>query len=58
MVDDEAGLRTLVRLYLSREGMTVDEAADGREALAKVDGGHYDLISLDLMLPEVDGWEV
>lgn len=58
IVDDEEQLRSLVRLYLEQEGFVVEEAVNGREALEKVNQRHYDLIVLDLMMTEVDGWEV
>jgi two-component system response regulator ResD len=58
IVDDEEQLRSLVRLYLEEEGFEVEEATDGREALLKINQHEYDLVILDLMMPEVDGWEV
>lgn len=58
VVDDEEPMRELVRLYLERESMIVEEAADGIEALAKLKYSTYDLVVLDLMMPELDGWEV
>ncbi len=58
VVDDEATMRELVRLYLERDGFVVDEAANGIEALAMTQAQNYDLVILDLMMPELDGWEV
>lgn len=58
IVDDEEPLRSLVRLYLEPEGFEVDEAADGIEALQKIEQQHFDLIVLDLMMPKLDGWDV
>jgi two-component system response regulator ResD len=58
IVDDEEPLRSLVRLYLEQEGFRVDEAVNGKEALLKVNQLEYGLIILDLMMPELDGWEV
>jgi two-component system response regulator ResD len=58
IVDDEEPLRSLVRLYLEQERFYVDEATNGRDALLKVNQQHYDLLVLDLMMPELDGWEV
>lgn len=58
VVDDETQIRAVVRLYLENEGFLVDEAANGQEALAKLKDGTYDLLILDLMMPEVDGWQV
>ena len=58
VVDDEANIRELARLYLEQEGYKVVVAVDGRQALEQVARAAPDLIVLDLMLPEVDGWEV
>jgi two-component system response regulator ResD len=58
VVDDEAGLRKLVRVALEREDFLVDEAVDGYECLDKLQGGSYLLVILDLMLPRLDGWSV
>jgi DNA-binding response OmpR family regulator len=55
--DDEAVSRFLART-LEREGFAVVTAAGGREALALVRDRHFDLIVLDLMLPDVDGLDV
>ncbi|KJR98374.1 MAG: transcriptional regulator [Peptococcaceae bacterium BRH_c4a] len=58
IVDDEDQIRNIVRMYLAREGFTVKEAADGKQALEIIDGEQFDLIILDIMMPEVDGWTV
>lgn len=58
VVDDEDRIRRLLTMYLSREGYEMDEAQDGREALEKIEGTHYDCILLDVMMPEKDGMEV
>lgn len=58
LVDDEPGLRKGLRLSFEAEGFRVTTAADGREALDKARDGSFDLIILDLMLPEVDGLTV
>lgn len=58
VVDDEAGVRQLVRLYLEKEKIEVEEAACGREALDKLRRGKFDLLILDLMMPDGDGWSV
>ena len=58
VVDDEPNIVELVRLYLRSEGFQVESAGDGREALEKAAAVHPALIVLDLMMPEVDGWEV
>lgn len=58
LVDDEEQIRNIVRMYLAREGFTVKEAPNGREALDLIGGEQFDLIVLDIMMPEVDGWAV
>jgi DNA-binding response OmpR family regulator len=58
VVDDEQHIIDLARMYLEREGFIVEEALDGAEALRKIRQVKPALIVLDLMLPEVDGWEV
>lgn len=58
VVDDEEKIRSLVRLYLEREGFVVEEAEDGRVALEKFRAGQFSLLIVDLMMPEVDGWRV
>ena len=57
VVDDEARLVNLVRGYLEQEGYTVFSATNGREALFVAREERPDLIVLDLMMPEMDGWE-
>jgi len=58
VVDDEAHIIELVRLYLEREGFEVDEASNGTSAVSKQREGNPDLVLLDLMLPDIDGYEV
>jgi DNA-binding response OmpR family regulator len=58
VVDDEAPLRRLLRLYLSKEGIAVTEATNGTDALALVRRGDFDLAIVDVMLPEMDGFEL
>ncbi|MCC6175546.1 MAG: response regulator transcription factor [Chloroflexi bacterium] len=58
VVDDERNIVQLARLYLRNEGYQVETAANGREALEKVRQVTPSLVLLDLMLPEMDGWEV
>lgn len=57
VVDDEERLVSLVRAYLAQEGFHVVTARDGREALFAARQAKPDLIILDLMMPEMDGWE-
>ena len=58
VVDDEAKLRALVRDYLERDGYSVQEAGEGRQALELARTGHPDLVILDLGLPGLPGEEV
>ncbi|MEA2580075.1 MAG: two-component system, OmpR family, response regulator ResD [Actinomycetota bacterium] len=58
MVDDEPSLRHLLKAYLVKEGFEVIEAATGEQALSVLRGGGVDLALVDLMLPELDGFEV
>ena len=58
VVDDERNIVELVRLYLRSEGYQVEVAYDGREALEKASTLHPDLVVLDVMMPELDGYEV
>lgn len=56
VVDDEEKIRLIIRKYAEFENYQVDEAADGMEALTKVRAYNYDLIILDIMMPELDGF--
>jgi len=58
VVDDELPLRRLMRLYLGKAGFAVQEASTGAQALAALRRGDIDLAIVDVMLPEVDGFEV
>ncbi|HEY8475674.1 MAG TPA: response regulator transcription factor, partial [Chloroflexota bacterium] len=58
VVDDERSIVQLARLYLQNDGYRVETATNGREALEKVRSVQPALVVLDLMLPEIDGWEV
>ena len=58
IVDDEAHIVELVRLYLERDGFRVDSASDGAQGLRLSRELRPALLILDLMLPEVDGLEV
>jgi CheY-like chemotaxis protein len=58
VVDDEADARALVRDILTAGGYRVTEAADGREALEAIARERPALVVLDLMMPELDGFEV
>lgn len=58
VVDDEKNIVELVRLYMEKEGFETVCAYTGEEALSKFRKENPDLIVLDLMLPETDGWQV
>jgi two-component system KDP operon response regulator KdpE len=57
IVDDEPGLRELVRINLEHEGFAVVQAEGGSECLTAVRESHPDLVILDVMMPDMDGWE-
>jgi CheY-like chemotaxis protein len=57
-IEDEDGMRDLLRLILEAAGYTYVDARDGAEGLEKIRSEDPDLILLDLMLPSVDGAEV
>ena len=58
IVDDQENIIELGRLYLENDGFQVEAAYDGLEALQKFNDLQPALIVLDLMLPELNGWEV
>jgi excisionase family DNA binding protein len=58
VVDDDEGVRSVVRLNLELEGYSVREAGSAEEGLAAVEDEAPDLILLDVMMPQVDGWEM
>jgi len=58
IADDEANIRELARMYLEKDGFQVITVNDGVQALAQIQQAAPDLLVLDLMMPEVDGWEV
>ena len=58
VVDNDEDGRMLVSRILKRQGYRVENAADGRDAVGKVEGGRVDLIVLDVMMPEMDGYAV
>ncbi len=57
IVDDEADIRELIAKYLKKESMTVAEAENGLKALALLERREFDLVILDLMMKELDGFE-
>lgn len=58
IAEDEKEIRNIIKEYLGMESYIVDEAANGREALKLFAENKYDLILVDMMMPEINGWEV
>jgi DNA-binding response OmpR family regulator len=58
IVEDDPAIRRLVEKLLTRRRVEIDTAADGRAAVEKLRHNHYSVIVLDLMMPEVSGFEV
>jgi len=58
VVEDEPSIVKGLKYSLEQDGYQVDSAFDGREAITKLESANYDLVILDVMLPEVDGFEV
>ncbi|PWA08880.1 DNA-binding response regulator [Pueribacillus theae] len=58
IVDDDPHIRELVGLLLKDEGFSVCEASDGVEALTTLESIKVDLVILDIMMPNMDGWEL
>jgi len=58
VVDDDAAIRILISRILSRHGFRVDAAADGAEAIEELLQHDYALVTLDLMMPRIDGYGV
>ncbi len=58
IVEDEEKIARFIELELKHEGYEVNKCANGREGLAEAQKGSYDLMLLDIMLPELNGFEV
>ena len=58
IVDDEWNMRNLIRIYLMKEGFRIQEAATGQEALSMIKKHSFDIVLLDVMMPDMDGWQV
>ena len=56
VVDDESRIRSIIRKYAEFDGHTVTEAGDGMEAVLLCRKNNYDLIIMDIMMPELDGF--
>lgn len=57
LIDDSQDMQKLVGMFLEREGYEVIRAANGKEGLRQLARWQPDLVLLDIMMPEVDGWE-
>lgn len=58
IVDDDSHIRELAGLFLRNEGFDIHEAGDGEEALSVLESVKADLVILDIMMPNMDGWEL
>ena len=58
VVDDEQDIRQLVALIAEAAGYEVVQASNGMEGLQAIERHEFDLVILDIMMPEMDGWEV
>jgi two-component system, OmpR family, response regulator len=58
IVDDDPNIRELARVFLKNEGYDIYEAADGVEALSNLETIRVDLAIIDIMMPNMDGWEL
>lgn len=58
IVDDEPHILTAISFLLTQKGYEVDKATNGRQALQKVQTSVPDIVILDVMMPELDGFEV
>ena len=58
IVDDEASIAEMIGLCLSKNGYECETAGDGLKASKMIESNHYDLALLDIMMPEIDGFEL
>jgi two-component system, OmpR family, alkaline phosphatase synthesis response regulator PhoP len=58
VVDDDEYVRELVAVNLQKRGYAVITVGDSTQALAIIEANHPDLVILDIMMPNVDGWEI
>lgn len=56
VVDDEVRIRSIIRKYAEFEGHTVTEAGDGMQAVILAKSGSFDIVIMDIMMPELDGF--
>lgn len=58
IVDDDAHIRELINLLLRKEGFDLYEASDGMQALKVMEKVKIDLAVIDIMMPNMDGWQL
>ncbi|MDQ0872459.1 two-component system OmpR family response regulator [Paenibacillus sp. V4I3] len=58
IVDDDPYIRELVRVFMLKEGFDVIEASDGADALKQLESVQVDMVIMDIMMPNMDGWEL
>ncbi|MEK6646033.1 MAG: response regulator [Candidatus Firestonebacteria bacterium] len=58
LADDEPDIARILKRYLELDGYEAEISSTGKEALNKIASNKYDLLILDVMMPEVNGWEV
>ena len=58
VVEDEKAIADMTRMCLTKNGYLCETASDGTAAADKIEKNHYDLILLDIMLPDMDGYEL
>jgi two-component system, OmpR family, response regulator len=58
IVDDDPNIRELIGLFLKKENFEILEASDGMEALTQLESTKVDMVVLDIMMPNMDGWEL
>jgi len=58
IVDDEKEIRELLRLYIEKDGYSVIQAENGLEAIKQADSEQIDLAVIDIMMPELDGYQL
>ena len=58
IVDDDPHILNMLHTYFSEQGYDADAASGGREAIARIDAGSYDLVITDVRMPEINGDEL
>lgn len=58
LVEDEERIRKIINIIIRGEDIEIDEAEDGAQALEKIRSNNFDLVILDIMIPEIDGFGV